>query len=50
MSLVELKNSIKNQTCACFEPSLDYVTIKILRWDIRKFVRYSNKIGSLSKR
>ncbi|CAF0784945.1 unnamed protein product [Rotaria sordida] len=49
MSLVELKNSITNETCACFEPSLDYVTIKIPRWDLRKFVRCSNKIGSSMK-
>jgi carbamoyl-phosphate synthase/aspartate carbamoyltransferase/dihydroorotase len=50
MSLVELKNSITNVTCACFEPSLDYVAIKVPRWDLRKFVRVSNKIGSSSKR
>ena len=49
MSLVELRNSITNVTCACFEPSLDYVAIKIPRWDLRKFVRCSNKIGSSSK-
>lgn len=48
-SLVELKNTITNETCACFEPSLDYVAIKMPRWDLRKFVRCSNKIGSSSK-
>ncbi|CAM2704180.1 unnamed protein product [Rotaria socialis] len=49
MSLVELKNAITNETCACFEPSLDYVAVKIPRWDLRKFVRCSNKIGSSMK-
>ena len=49
MSLVRLKNSITNVTCACFEPSLDYVTIKVPRWDLSKFIRCSNKIGSSSK-
>ncbi|CAF1336207.1 unnamed protein product [Adineta steineri] len=49
MSLVKLRNSITNVTCACFEPSLDYVTIKVPRWDLRKFVRCSNKIGSSMK-
>ena len=49
MSLVQLRNSITNETCACFEPSLDYVTIKVPRWDLRKFIRCSNKIGSSSK-
>ena len=49
MSLVELRNSITNETCACFEPSLDYVAIKVPRWDLRKFVRCSNKIGSSMK-
>jgi carbamoyl-phosphate synthase / aspartate carbamoyltransferase / dihydroorotase len=48
-SLVELKNTITNETCACFESSLDYVAIKIPRWDLRKFVRCSNKVGSSSK-
>ena len=30
--LSDLKNSVTKVTCACFEPSLDYVVVKIPRW------------------
>ena len=30
--LNEISNSITKATCACFEPSLDYVVVKIPRW------------------
>jgi carbamoyl-phosphate synthase large subunit len=36
-SLTELVNSITKSTTACFEPSLDYVVLKMPRWDFRKF-------------
>ncbi|CAF4504916.1 unnamed protein product, partial [Rotaria sp. Silwood2] len=42
MSLVTLKNSITNQTCAWFEPSLDYVTIKVPKLVIKNFIRRSD--------
>lgn len=45
-TLPEIKNSITKITTACFEPSLDYVVVKIPRWDLKKFVKVSNKIGS----
>ena len=45
-SLTELKNPINNVTTACFEPALDYVVVKIPRWDLRKFRMVSEKIGS----
>ncbi|MCE4603037.1 MAG: carbamoyl-phosphate synthase (glutamine-hydrolyzing) large subunit [Desulfurococcales archaeon] len=35
--LDEIINSITGRTCACFEPSLDYVVIKAPRWDLDKF-------------
>ncbi len=34
---------------ACFEPALDYVVVKIPRWDLIKFKRASKKIGSEMK-
>ena len=43
-SLPELRNSVTNQTTACFEPSLDYCVVKIPRWDLRKFSRVSKKV------
>ncbi len=45
-SLVDLENSITKVTRACFEPALDYVVVKIPRWDLSKFRMVSRKIGS----
>ncbi len=45
-SLPELKNSITHETTACFEPALDYVVVKIPRWDLKKFRHVSQRIGS----
>ena len=36
-SLTDLRNSITGVTTACFEPALDYVVVKIPRWDFQKF-------------
>jgi carbamoyl-phosphate synthase/aspartate carbamoyltransferase len=49
VALNELKNSVTKNTCACFEPSLDYVVVKIPRWDLKKFNRVSTKVGSAMK-
>ncbi len=46
--LHELKNNI-TQTSAFFEPALDYVVVKIPRWDLIKFKKVSRKIGSSMK-
>ena len=48
-SLTELKNSITHSTMACFEPALDYVVVKIPRWDLKKFRLVSTKIGTSMK-
>ena len=47
--LHELKNSITKTTTAFFEPALDYVVVKIPRWDLNKFVGSSKEIGSSMK-
>nr|NVI70466.1 rudimentary [Cucujiformia] len=49
IALPDIKNSVTGNTTACFEPSLDYCVVKIPRWDLRKFQRVSNKIGSSMK-
>ncbi len=36
-TLEEILNKVSGATCACFEPSLDYVVVKIPRWDLQKF-------------
>ncbi|MGD9345164.1 MAG: carbamoyl-phosphate synthase (glutamine-hydrolyzing) large subunit [Candidatus Aminicenantes bacterium] len=48
-SLIDLKNSITKKTMACFEPAMDYIVVKIPRWDLTKFKRASKKIGSEMK-
>lgn len=47
--LNEIKNSVTQKTVACFEPSLDYVVVKIPRWDLKKFTRVSNLLSSSMK-
>ena len=48
-SLTEIKNIITKATSACFEPALDYVVVKYPRWDLQKFRKVSQIIGSEMK-
>lgn len=48
-NLPELKNKITGKTTACFEPALDYLVLKIPRWDMTKFQRVDRHIGSQMK-
>lgn len=47
--LNDISNTVTKVTCACFEPSLDYVVVKMPRWDLKKFTRVSNQLGSSMK-
>ena len=47
--LNEISNTVTKVTCACFEPSLDYVVVKIPRWDLKKFTRVSTQLNSSMK-
>jgi len=47
--LHELKNTVTKTTPAFFEPALDYVVVKIPRWDLNKFKGVSREIGSSMK-
>ncbi|CAB4376032.1 unnamed protein product [Rhizophagus irregularis] len=47
--LNEISNSVTKVTCACFEPSLDYVVVKIPRWDLKKFTRVNKALSSSMK-
>ncbi len=47
--LTDIKNSITQTTMACFEPALDYVVVKIPRWDLKKFQKVSTRIGTAMK-
>ena len=48
-SLAELKNSVTQTTSAFFEPALDYVVVKLPRWDLGKFAGVNRQIGSAMK-
>ncbi|SCV01857.1 LAMI_0G14202g1_1 [Lachancea mirantina] len=47
--LNEVRNSVTQSTCACFEPSLDYCVVKMPRWDLKKFTRVSTQLSSSMK-
>ncbi len=47
--LTEIPNSVTRATKSCFEPALDYVVVKIPRWDFAKFRAADTRIGSSMK-
>lgn len=47
--LPDLKNTVTLSTSAFFEPALDYIVVKIPRWDLQKFVGAHAQIGSEMK-
>lgn len=48
-TLPELTNKVTGVTTACFEPSLDYLVVKMPRWDLQKFERVSRNLGAQMK-
>ncbi|RVX74544.1 Carbamoyl-phosphate synthase arginine-specific large chain [Exophiala mesophila] len=48
-TLPELPNAVTKTTTANFEPSLDYIVVKIPRWDLSKFQHVKRDIGSAMK-
>ncbi|HPB00934.1 MAG TPA: carbamoyl-phosphate synthase (glutamine-hydrolyzing) large subunit [Candidatus Marinimicrobia bacterium] len=44
--LHQLPNKVTRTTTAFFEPALDYIVVKIPRWDLKKFRNVSHRIGS----
>lgn len=47
--LDEITNDITGKTCACFEPALDYVVVKLPKWPFEKFAGASRKLGTQMK-
>lgn len=47
--LYELKNVVTGQTSAFYEPALDYLVLKMPRWDLQKLKSSSRRIGSEMK-
>lgn len=48
-ALNEIQNQVTKTTQSFFEPALDYVVVKIPRWDMDKFKGTTEKIGSAMK-
>ncbi|MEX2396645.1 MAG: carbamoyl-phosphate synthase large subunit, partial [Balneolales bacterium] len=48
-NLDELKNQITGTTSACFEPSLDYVVVKLPRFNFEKFQGVDEELGTQMK-
>ena len=47
--LDEIKNDITGKTCACFEPTIDYVVEKFPKLPFEKFAGSSRKLGTQMK-
>jgi len=48
-AMSEVKNQVTKVTQSFFEPALDYIVVKMPRWDIDKFKGAEYKIGSAMK-
>jgi carbamoyl-phosphate synthase large subunit len=48
-NLTEIKNKVTGVTQACFEPALDYIVVKMPRWDMDKFKGADQNLGSSMK-
>jgi len=48
-ALDEIENTITNKTKACFEPTLDYVVVKMPRWPFDKFDYAERTLGTQMK-
>lgn len=49
LNLDEIKNSVTQNTYACFEPSLDYIVTKVPRWPFDKFTTADRSLGTQMK-
>ena len=49
MSLDEIPNDITKKTPACFEPTIDYVVVKIPKWQFEKFAGADTTLGTQMK-
>lgn len=49
MTLDEIPNDVTKETKACFEPTIDYVVVKIPRWPFDKFETADKRIGTQMK-
>ncbi|HWP96160.1 MAG TPA: carbamoyl-phosphate synthase large subunit [Syntrophomonadaceae bacterium] len=48
-TLDEILNAVTGTTTACFEPSIDYIVLKVPRWPFDKFVFGDRRLGTQMK-
>ncbi len=48
-TLDEIRNEVTGKTCACFEPTLDYVVVKLPKWPFDKFTESRGALGTQMK-
>ena len=48
-TLDEIRNDVTGKTYACFEPTLDYVVVKLPKWPFDKFLYAKRTLGSRMK-
>ncbi|MCD8201118.1 MAG: carbamoyl-phosphate synthase large subunit [Clostridia bacterium] len=48
-TLDEIRNDVTGKTFACFEPTLDYVVVKLPKWPFDKFLYAGHGLGSRMK-
>ena len=48
-TLDEIKNDVTGKTYACFEPTLDYVVVKLPKWPFDKFLYAKRNLGTRMK-
>ncbi len=48
-TLDEIKNDVTGKTYACFEPTLDYVVVKLPKWPFDKFLYAKRELGTRMK-
>ncbi len=48
-NLMQIKNQVTQVTQSFFEPALDYLVVKVPRWDLEKFTAVEERIGSSMK-
>ena len=49
LNLDEIKNTVTQNTFACFEPAIDYIVTKVPRWPFDKFTLADRSLGTQMK-
>lgn len=48
-TLDEIRNEVTGKTYACFEPTIDYVVVKVPKWPFKKFLTANRTLGTQMK-